>query len=112
MTNSTLRVLSAIVALASLAVDVWFFSIRCSTSPPIDPGRLGFGIFIQSVGALAPLIAIKFGFEAGVRKKFALGAILFTVLAIPMVRTSMLLSDTVTDKFYPSAGYLCPGVRF
>jgi hypothetical protein len=112
MTNSTLRFLSAIVALASLAVDVWLFSLRCSTSPPIDPSRLGFGIFIQSVGVLAPLIATKFGSDAGARKKFAFGAILCMVLALPMVRTSMLLSDTVTDKFYPSAGYLCPGVRF
>jgi len=111
MPNSTLKLVAAIVALACLAADLWLFSLRCATSPPLDPSRLGFGIFIQSAGVLAPLIAIRFGGEGGGSKKFIVAAMLCTTIALPMIRTSVLLSDTVNNKFYPSAGYLCPGVR-
>jgi hypothetical protein len=67
---------------------------------------------MQSAGVLAPLVVIKFELEAELGKRFAIAAIFCAVAALPMVRTSLLLSDTVTDKFYASPGYLCPGVRF
>lgn len=97
------------VALASLATDWWLISLRCALSPPMDPSRLGFGVFMQCVGVLTPLIAIQFRPDAKTSNKIVLASLLCAVLAFPMVRTSALLSDTITDKFYPSAGYRCPG---
>jgi len=49
--RAILMVATALIA----ARDVWLASLRCSSSPPIDWSRLGFGLTVQ-VAVLAGLL--------------------------------------------------------
>ena len=107
-----------LLAVASLAFDIWFFSLRCNSSPDVDWSRFLFSVSLQLAAAALPLIVATIFSEAESEKSTpkskysAVSLASFLVLAtVPLVRQSVLLSDTTTNKFYESRGYECPGVR-
>ena len=102
-----------LLVVASAGLDLWFFSLRCAFSPELDWSRFIFGVTIQTLAVAIPLIARNIYSESELKNRsFAAAvAVLLIIFSVPMVRDSILLSDTIANKFYESAGYKCPGVR-
>lgn len=101
-----------LLALALIAgMDAWLSTLRCSSSPAIDWSRLGFGLVVQ-LGVLAGcfLFVRRQGeLGAGLAWKISVGLLAAAAFTFVLVREPFLLSDTITDKFYSSGGYACPG---
>jgi hypothetical protein len=100
-----------LLTIAALAINLWFFSLRCNSSPAVDWSRFLFATAIEILAIAAPMIAANiFSNEPKVRHFAAFLAAMMVLATMPMVRTSVLLADTIEDKFFPSASYQCPGV--
>lgn len=68
---------------------------------------------VQAASVAIPLLEQHFFSDTNERinPKLALLAVLVLAASFPLIRQSLLLSDTVTNKFYHSKGYSCPGVN-
>jgi hypothetical protein len=107
------RALAIGLAVAAMLGDAWLASLRCSMSPRIDGSRLAFGVVVQVVVVASPILVGRFIDDEDESVHVLAGVLcVASVLAsLLMVRQAWLLGDTATDKFHPSSGYLCPGVR-
>ena len=102
-----------LVAMALMAaMDIWLATLRCSSSPPIDWSRLGFGLTMQ-IGVLGGLLVLARGQTNLARSttlRFSVGLLATAAYTFILVRQPLLLSDTTFDKFFSSGSYKCPGV--
>ena len=114
MTTIALKRLALMLGLAALAVDCWLVSLRCSSSPEIDWSRFAFGVVLQVAAVLIPFIALLVFPDPKEKPRIlaAVVAVFLVVASTPLLRTSLLLSDTIPNKFFNSPGYQCPGVKF
>ena len=111
MTRALFKIQAIALAVGLPAMDLWLSTLRCDASPVIDWSRFAFAIVLQLVCVAVPVIALHANPDERINYRFALVALLVAVISFPMVRQSLLLSDTATDKFFPSTGYLCSGVQ-
>jgi membrane protein YdbS with pleckstrin-like domain len=109
--NSKLQAL--LFAILFVAIDLYFFSLRCSSSPDVNWSIFAFCATLQAVTVAIPIIAeyVYSDWDVKIRRKTVLVAAFMTLSIIPMARTPILLSDTINDKYYRSKGYECPGVN-
>ena len=113
-TMAVQRIQASLAALFSMVLNIWLSSLRCPASPDVDWSRFGFAATLQLAAVAIPIAAVRvYSDSKGQSRIYAAMVAAFLVIAsVPMVRASVLLSDTVQNKFYPSKGYECPGVRW
>ncbi len=111
-TSVTPKRAALLLALVTLALDGWIVSLRCPSSPDIDWSRFAFGMVLQVAAVAIPLVVAHVFSDSKPRERFpaALVAALVVAASFPMVYASVLLPDTIGDKFFHSKGYACPGV--
>jgi hypothetical protein len=111
MTMRILKIEAAMFPVVVVGGNVWLASLRCSTSPHIDWSLLAFGWLLQAAIVAFPFVMIRFADLADNRARlFALAAVPVLLVSFPAVWIPMLLSDTITNKFYHSGAYDCPGM--
>ncbi len=102
-----------LVAMALMAaMDVWLASLRCTSSPPIDWSRLGFGLAVQLAVLAGSLVFTRVEQDLARRSAWLvfMGLLAAAAFTFVLVRQALLLSDTTFDKFYSSGSYKCPGL--
>ena len=109
MTIRSLKIESAMFLAIAVVGDLWLLSLRCSASPGVDWSRLSFALLIQAAVVAFPLVLARFADLADeLALKFAAAAVVALAISFPLVWTPLLLSDTVTNKFFHSSAYSCP----
>jgi hypothetical protein len=78
----------------------------------VDWSRFAFGVVVQVIAVAVPLtlLYVYSNPSDSVCLTFLLISVGLAGCSFPMVRQSLLFSDTALDKFFPSKGYACPGV--
>jgi hypothetical protein len=112
MTFVNPKLQALLLTIACLAINLWFFSLRCSASPEVDWSRFFLATAMQMLAIAAPIaVANSFSDQPNARNVVAFLAAMVVLATIPMVQSSVLLPETIENKFFPAASYQCPGVK-
>jgi hypothetical protein len=112
MGRAAFILLSAFIAAACLALDIWFAMARCSVSPPLYATGVAIGAFAQVVAVALPiLVARHFPSESLKFQLRGVGLGLFLAVAsVPVLQASLLYSDGIgKERAYRSVGIGCHG---
>lgn len=103
---------SILMAAACVAIDLWFVTARCASSPPLYATGIVIGLCSQVIAVALPnLVARHFATESLKFQLRGIGLALFLLVgSAPVLLASLLYSDGIGKaKSYRSIGFECHG---